>query len=379
MHLVDITMFYAAEGGGVSTYLNAKARWLAQRSRVHHTILSPNIGSATPGTPALVRVPGVALPGIHGYRVPLSVGGPARQIMALQPDLIEAGDAGHAALAALRVRRRSGVPVVAFYHSDLPQLVHARLGHAAMRATRTYLTQLYRQFDLVMAPSRLMKQQLDELGVRHAVHQPLGIDVATFNPARRTLALRSVLNLPPETRLLVYAGRFTPEKKLTLLIDAVRRLGAPYHLLLIGGGAPLPRCECTSVIPFQRDQRALARMLASCDALVHPGDCETFGLIVLEAMACGLPVVGTSSGGVAELIDDATGVKVLPNRVESLCDGIEALYSGDLAAVGRVAACKAREQYDWSRIMPQLMNRYAGLLASRERADLEAEVACVTK
>ena len=50
MHLVDITMFYAAEGGGVSTYLNAKARWLAQRSRVHHTILSPNIGSATPGT-----------------------------------------------------------------------------------------------------------------------------------------------------------------------------------------------------------------------------------------------------------------------------------------------------------------------------------------
>ena len=379
MHLVDITMFYAAEGGGVSTYLNAKARWLAQRGRVHHTILSPNIGSAAPGAPALVHLPGVAFPGIHGYRVPLSIGGPARQIMALQPDLIEAGDAGHAALAALRVRRCSGVPAVAFYHSDLTQLVHARLGHTAMRATRLYLARLYRQFDLVMAPSRLMKQQLDELGVRHAVHQPLGIDVATFNPARRTLALRSSLNLPPETRLLVYACRFTPEKKLALLIAAVRRLGAPYHLLLIGSGAPLPLCACTSVIPFQRDQRALARMLASCDALVHPGDCETFGLIVLEAMACGLPVVGTSSGGVAELIDDATGVKVLPNRVDSLCDGIEALYSGDLAAVGRAASCKAREQYDWSRIMPQLMNRYGSLLASRERADLEAEVVCVPK
>lgn len=376
MHLVDITMFYAAEGGGVSTYLNAKARWLAQRSRVRHTILSPNVDTGA-GTPALVRVPGVALPGIHGYRMPLSVGGPARLMQQRRPDLIEAGDAGHAALAALRVRRTNHIPAIAFYHSDLPRLVHARMGHAAMQATRAYLARLYRQFDLVLAPSRLMKQQLDELGVRNAVHQPLGIDVTTFTPARRSNALRNSLQLGPEARLLVYAGRFTAEKKLTLLIEAVRKLGPPYHLLLIGGGIRLPQCERTTVMPFQRDQRALARLLASCDLLVHPGDCETFGLIVLEAMACGLPVVGTSGGGVAELVDSSTGIVVAPNRVSSLCAGIEAVYGRDMAALGRAAACQAREHYDWNRIMPQLMNRYAGLLASRERADLEAEAICV--
>ncbi len=376
MHLVDITMFYAAEGGGVSTYLNAKARWLAQRSRVRHTILSPNIVN-DPGAPSRVGLPGVSLPGLHGFRLPLSVGGPARAMLQLAPDLVEAGDAGHAALAALRVRKRRGIPAVAFYHSDLPRLVHARLGNTAMRATRLYLAQLYRQFDLVCAPSKLMKQQLDELGVRNAVHQPLGIDVATFSPALRSDALRTALGLAPETRLLVYAGRFTADKKLVLLIDAVRKLGAPYHLLLIGGGAALPPCERTSRLPFQHNQEVLARLLASCDALVHPGDCETFGLIVLEAMACGLPVVGTLGGGVGELIDTHTGVAVMPNRVSSLCAGIEALFMRDRAAMGRAAALKARTLYDWNRIMPQLMNRYAGLLAVHARADLEAELGFV--
>lgn len=378
MHLVDITMFYAAEGGGVSTYLNAKAAWLAQRSRVRHTILSTNVDSRD-GMPALLRVPSLAVPGLNGYRMPLSVGAPARLMLGLQPDLIEAGDAFHAAWAALRVRRRLGVPAVAFYHSDLPRLVHERFGQAARRAAGAYLANLYRQFDLVLAPSRLMVHQLAAIGVRDAVHQPLGIDTHTFSPQRRSEALRQELGLAPETRLLVYAGRFTAEKKLAVLVDAVRRLGPPYHLLLIGGGGEAPRCTQVSVVGFQRDQRLLARLLASCDVLVHPGDCETFGLIVPEAMACGLPVVGTRGGSVAELIDDSTGIVVPPNSVEGLAAGIVAIYGMDLAAMARAASRKAREQYDWNRIMPQLMNRYAGLLASRARADLEAGRACAAE
>ena len=71
MHLVDITMFYAAEGGGVSTYLNAKARWLAQRTSAHHplrhTILSPNL-PASCRQPGLRHLPGLPVPGLHGYR-----------------------------------------------------------------------------------------------------------------------------------------------------------------------------------------------------------------------------------------------------------------------------------------------------------------------
>ena len=376
MHLVDITMFYAAEGGGVSTYLNAKANWLARRNRVRHTILSPNVDSGG-AAPALLRIPSVPVPGIHGYRLPVSVATPARQLRRLQPDLIEAGDAGHGAWAALRVAARLGIPAVAFYHSDLPRLIQQRFGKLAARGAQAYLRQLYKQFDLVLAPSRLMVQQLAGMGIAGALQQPLGIDTNTFSPQRRIHTLRQHLRLPANARLLVYAGRFTAEKKLTLLIEAVRKLGRPYHLLLIGSGLALPQYPQMTVIPFKRDQRVLARLLASCDVLVHPGDCETFGLIVLEAMACGLPVVGTSAGGVAELLDPHTGVVVPPNSADGLCAGIEAIFRADLPAMAAAATRKAHEHYDWNHIMPQLMGRYGGLLASHARADLEAERVCV--
>jgi alpha-1,6-mannosyltransferase len=378
MHLVDITMFYAAEGGGVSTYLNAKALWLARRSRVQHTIMSPNVDTAASAVPALVHIPAVHVPGIQGYRLPTTVAAPARLLHAVRPDLVEAGDAGHCAWAALRVRDRLGMPAVAFYHSDLPRLVEHRFGPLIARGTRRYLANLYRQFDLVLAPSRLMVQQLRDMGVDGALHQPLGIDSAVFRPQRRVETLRDHLRLPANARLLVYAGRFTPEKKLHLLIDAVRKLGRPYHLVLVGGGDELPRYPQVTHIQFKRDQRQLARLLASCDVLVHPGDCETFGLIVLEAMACGLPVVGTRGGGVAELVCEQTGVLAQPNSIDSLAEAIDSIYECDMALLGANARRKAADHYDWNQILPQVLRRYGALLAGGERAALEVERICAT-
>jgi alpha-1,6-mannosyltransferase len=378
MHLVDITMFYAAEGGGVSTYLNAKALWLARRSSVRHTIMSPNVDTAASEMPALVHIPGVQVPGIRGYRMPTTVAAPARLLRAARPDLVEAGDAGHCAWAALRARDRLGMPAVAFYHSDLPRLVEHRFGALVARGTRHYLANLYRQFDLVLAPSRLMVQQLRDMGVDGALHQPLGIDSAVFRPQRRVETLRDHLRLPANARLLVYAGRFTPEKKLNLLIDAVRKLGRPYHLVLVGGGDEVPRYPQITHIQFKRDQRQLARLLASCDVLVHPGDCETFGLIVLEAMACGLPVVGTRGGGVAELVCEQTGVLAQPNSIDSLAEAIDSIYECDMARLGANARRKAADYYDWNQILPQVLRRYGALLAGGERAALEVERICAT-
>jgi len=375
MHLVDITMFYAPEGGGVSTYLNAKARWLARYGWARHTIFSPNVSDDAASS--LVRVPAFSLPGINGYRMPLSVAAAVRRLRAVQPDLIEAGDAGHCAWAALRLRQKLGIPAIAFYHSDLPRLVQNRFGDAISHGTCKYLAHLYREFDTVLAPSRLMVHQLADMGITHALHQPLGIDSEIFHPSRRRDSLRAELGVPEDTRLLVYAGRFTAEKKLAVLIEAVRKLGKPYHLLLVGGGDALPHHAQMSIMPFKRDQRELAGVLASCDLLVHPGDCETFGLIVLEAMACGLPVVGTNGGGVAELVDEQTGILARPDDADSLAGAIEAIYGRDLVRLSANARRKAHEHYDWSQVFPQLMHRYGSLLARRPDPRRALERICV--
>ena len=380
MHLVDITMFHAVQGGGVSTYLNAKARWLATHHRgIRHTIFSPNPGPAPHLGQAPVRpLSGVALPGFHGYRMPLSVRAPARRLLAVRPDLVEAGDAGPCAWAALRLQQRQGVPAVAFYHSDLPSLVERRLGRTAAWVVRRYAANLYRQFDLVLAPSRLMVRRLADLGVDGALHQPLGIDSTVFHPQRRSPALRTHLGLAQGTRLLVYAGRFTAEKKIGLLIDAVHRLGAPYHLLLIGAGAPVPSSRQITQLPFERDQCRLAQLLASCDMLVHPGDCETFGLIVLEAMACALPVVASNGGGVAELVDARSGILAQPDSAASLAEAVAATYAGDMETMGACARSRAQEQYDWQQVLPQLLDRYGAVLAGHQRAPVAPNRVCIS-
>lgn len=262
MHVVDVTMFYAGGGGGVTTYLDAKARWLGGHTAIRHTIASSNLprqaagsGPLWPrGPQQLAAIDSFALPGLHGYRMPRSAAAVARVLLALQPELIEAGDAGPCGWGAVRAKQRLGVPLVGFYHSDLPQLVGRRFGAAAALAAQQYVRRLYRHCDLLLAPSAAMVRRLAAMGLS-ASRQPLGVDTAIFHPGRADGGLRAELGLPASARLLAYAGRFNASKQLELLGGAVRRLGAPYHLLLIGGRVRR-RNGPVSVLPFQSSPRA---------------------------------------------------------------------------------------------------------------------------
>lgn len=360
-------MFYTAESGGVRTYLTAKGNWLARQTSIEHVVVAPSMIEAKGAR--FIGVPSLPIPYAKGYRMPLSCRIAAHKIQQLQPDLIEVGDPYQLAWAALRVRDRTGTPTIGFCHSDLPRLVAHRFGPAAQRLATRYMRALYRHFDLVLAPSRAVVQQLRDIGIAQVRHQPLGVDTRIFTPARRNPGLRKALGLPNDTRLLIYAGRFTREKRLPLLLDAMRRLGDPFHLVMVGSGGKLPDASRVTYLPFQRDAAALAALLASCDMLVHPGDQETFGLIVLEAMACGIPVVGADAGGISELIDDSVGMLVRPGSAGALAEGIRALYDRDIGALGQNARHRVELQYDWSRIVPQLMHHYASLFAAHRHGE----------
>jgi len=378
LRFVDVTMFYTAESGGVRTYLTAKGNWLSQRTDIEHFVVAPDLIDGKLGE-KFIGVPSVPIPYASGYRMPWSCRLAAHRIAQLEPDLIEVGDPYQLAWAALRVKDKQDVPAVAFCHSDLPRLVGRRFGTSAQRIATRYLRALYRHFDLVLAPSRVMVRKLCEIGVPNVVHQPLGVDTALFSPSRRNPSLRTRLGLPQETRLLIYAGRFSREKRLPLLLDAVRRLGNPYHLLMVGGGVRLPPSPHVTCLPFQRDAQSLAELIASCDALLHAGDQETFGLIVLEAMASGIPVVGVAAGGVGELVDSDTGVLVLPGSAQALAEGVDHLYCQDIAVLGTNARRKVADGYAWERVMSQLMHHYAGLFAAHEHSLFGLEASYVGK
>ncbi|HEY0856529.1 MAG TPA: glycosyltransferase [Albitalea sp.] len=364
-HLVDATMFWSSTGGGVRRYLQAKHQWLGRHTAWRHTIAAP-----VADLPGMTQLPAIALPGSGGYRLPIRRRALAQALVELQPDVIEAGDPYRLAWAALDAADTLHVPAIAFCHSNLELLAAsfagARLAGAAARAARRYARRLYSRFDLVLAPSEAMRLRLLDWGVERVAAQPLGVDTQLFHAARASPMWRNHLGLAPATRLLVYAGRFAPEKHLDVLAQAVRRLGAPYMLLAVGAGPTPPSGDRVIVQPHLSDPMALARVLASADAFVHAGDQETFGLSVLEAMACGTPVVARAAEGLAELVDDSVGAAVHDNRPDSYAQAISGLFMRDRNGPSRRARERA-ESYDWNQMLPLLLMHYRQMMRDGAR------------
>ncbi len=362
MHLVDTTLFFSPTSGGVRRYLTAKHDWLHAHTAHRHSLLVPGAtDELNPG--GISTVAGTRVPGTFNYRLPLSPHNWTRMLAALQPDLIEVGDVFHPAWCAARVARERDVPLVAFFHSNLPQIIGRRMGSTLERAVGRYVSWIYERCDLLLAPSRLMCQYLRDLGVRRTALQPLGVDAEIFSPARRVLNLRRELGLPEKTRLLAYAGRFSGEKNIHVLQGALARLGRPYHLLLIGGGRCSRPAANVTMLPYRRDSIELAQWLASSDALVHAGSNETFGLVVLEAMACGRPVVGTRAGAVAELVDETVGTLAAPKDERSMAEAIAALYDRNLEVLGHAARQRVLARHTWAQALQQQLNTYASISA----------------
>jgi alpha-1,6-mannosyltransferase len=364
VHLVDATLFYSPTSGGVKRYLSAKHAWLAAHTAWEHTIVVPGRDTHIERG-NLCTLSGYPVPGTFNYRLPLNPRRWTRLLDALEPTLIEAGDVFHPAWAGWLVAQRRGIPLAGFYHSNLPQLAgHRFLGWFTEPVLRRYVRLLYERCDLVFAPSRLMCEFLRSLGVAQVAHQPLGVDAEVFTPGRRSDTLRECLGLPARARVLVYAGRFAEEKNLPVLLQAFARLGTPYHLLLIGGARRARPAANVTMLPYRRDSHELAQWIASADALVHAGTKETFGLVILEAMACGRPVVVARAGAFPEFVDDTVGALAEPLNAVSMAEAIAALYERDLDAVGAAARARVLRHFTWNRAFHAQLAAYAALVGA---------------
>ncbi len=357
--LVDTTILYAPRSGGVKRYLLSKKAWLAEnRPDVAHSLVVPGAKHRV-GADDIVRLHAAKLPFGDGYRWPSSVRRWGAWVSALKPSVIEAGDPYTPGQGALEAGQRVGCPVIGFCHSDPAGLAALHFGEWAKKPVEKRWARLFSQFDAVVSPSRFIARRLEEAGIQNIVIRPLGVEIDTFRPDRRDRQwLLDQLGLPDSARLLCFAGRPAKEKNIDVLIEAVQLLGEPYHLVLVGAGTGMPPEDRVIAMPYETDPKAVAKIIASCDAFVHANDKEPFGLIVLEAMACGRPVVGVNAGGVAETVD--TEVGQLADRAEprAYAEAVSALFERDIEAIGRAARIKAESRFAWNRVFEDLCRVY---------------------
>lgn len=360
VHIADITMFYAPASGGVRTYLDAKHHRLDAIQGVRHSLLIP--GASAHNADGIYQVPALPLPFGKGYRFPVRLAPWCKTLRSLKPDLIEVGDPYLTAWAALEARRQLDVPVIGFYHSDLPLLVSNRMGNWFTPNVEAYVSKLYGNFDRVLAPSRVMADKLRRLGVRDVHVQPLGVDLATFHPSKRDANVRTELGIADTTRLLIYAGRGSREKNLPVLLACMQQLGHPYHLLLVGSGMPANVPDNVSVIGQFCPPEEVARLMASADLLVHAGDQETFGLVILEAMASATPVVAVRAGAFGEIVNDQCGRLCTANDAQAMATAVREAFEAGVRKLGAQARRHVEQHYSWDNVVAGLLQHYQAVL-----------------
>ena len=243
-------------------------------------------------------------------------------------DLVHLCSPGPAGIAAAVVARVMGLPVAASYHTELGAYARLRSGDARLEAAvRTALGAFYRAPSIVLSPSRSADLSLRGLGVapQRIGRWVRGVDVDRFSPALRDPDL-----LAGEVRVL-YVGRLTKEKGLDLLCDAflAARERDPRLRLTLAGRGPEEEAlrerlgDAATFLGWVEGQE-LARVYASADVFLFASRTDTFGQVILEAQASGLPVLAVRAGGPAELIADGeTGRLVIDNAAEiasALCE-----------------------------------------------------------
>ncbi|WP_130866838.1 glycosyltransferase [Acidipropionibacterium timonense] len=269
-----------------------------------------------------------------------------------RPTSIEVSDKWTLTPAAAWARRR-GVGSVLFSHERLDDMLAGwlRRQFGVEAGVGALNRRLSKEFDVVVVTSDYSAGEFADLDA-HLVKVPLGVDLDTFRPDRRDADLPSPR--PDGVLRLCYVGRMSHEKSPQLALAAaleLHRRGVPVHMDLYGVGPDLEAMkEQASDGPvtfhgFVESRADVARAFAAADISLSVCPTETFGLAVLEALACGTPVVTSNRGGAHELVDPSSGESGSPDPA-SLADAVERL-SRRLGPELRQAARRRAEQYTW--------------------------------
>jgi glycosyltransferase involved in cell wall biosynthesis len=303
-----------------------------------------------------------------------------RQLDAFKPDIVQAAAPTPLGWLAWAYAKRRGLPFVTSYHTHFTDYFPyyglgflQRPGWAVLRA-------FHNAGQMTLAPSPSCVARLQGEGLERLVLWERGLDASRFHPRFRSAEERARW-APPDHALLLFAGRLVADKDLELLATALESLRARGRKLtcVFAGDGPL-REALSRRLPEDRfpgfvHGLALAKLYASADIFTFPSPNETFGNVVLEAMASGLPVLAVDQGGPRDLIQHGASGWLSPARdaaafaaaIERLCD-----EPGTRETLARGGVERARG-FHWKEVHGRLIGRYQGLLeGSVEQAELSS-------
>ena len=372
LRLTLVSETYTPQVNGVSRTLDRLVRYLASRGdRVQLIIPSYEGVSSVPPTVEKSEWSAFRLPFYKEVLLPVARSATVRRTMeAFCPDIVHIATEGPLGLAALRAARAMGVTTVGSYHTNFAQYLSDYGAGMLEPLSWRYLRWFHNQTCATFCPTPSIRDLLVEKQFDNVRIWGRGVDCGRFDPGKRDPAQRQRLGVGPDDLLIVYAGRLAAEKNLQMLLDAWQMLPreTPCRLLLIGDGPLRGRLEKMAddrvIFTGYRHGEELARLYACGDLFAFPSLTETFGNVILEAMASGMPAVGFDVPGPRDIIrHEATGLIVNEISAYALGNALLKLSASpnSLRAMGTAARRYAEEQ-TWDNIHNGLLNDYAEIM-----------------
>lgn len=374
LRVVDVTSFFSTSCGGIKRYYNEKARFFDPQTVDCHLVVPGAQDSVKPlANGWLHELAGPTQMGNDSYRRFALDGRLARCLAELQPDVIEV--ASHYLLPSMVKRAIAAMPkkpaVVGFFHSHPRQVVQNittmlpwGLGKDALASvTWRFLCWQHGAYDGTLVASQHIEEELRRRGVPNVRRVGLGVDVDTFRPLRGQSR--------PDPHWVTYAGRFTRDKELPLLLKAFDTVHARtgFGLRLVGEGPMRKRIDehaknrpWMKVQGFVASPLEMATLLAESAAVVVPSQTETFSFATAEALSSGTPVIGADQGAVRELVQNSgCGLTFRAGSDESLAGALEMLLMRSEAerhAMGERGRVHILQNLTWPHVVGRLTNAY---------------------
>lgn len=303
-----------------------------------------------------------------------------RALDAFGPDLVHLAGPVTNGYGGLKYAQSRGVPVLSTYHTALPE--YARLYGLTPLVDWIWslLRDVHNSTAATLCPSTPTIHDLRSRGFANLTLWSRGVDTRQFTPTARSTAVRHALGAHDDELLVLSVGRLAREKKLERLAAAARRVPG-IHVAVVGDGpdkALIEKVFDGASVTFTGTLRGadLAAAYASADVFAFPSDTETFGNVVLEAMASGLPVIATTRGGQTDLVaHDANGFLFEPDDTQALASYLEA-YRDDPLVRARHGARGYALALDrtWSKQTDLLIEHYARLSGAPAYSELAGAV-----
>ena len=362
MNRLDIAFVsetYPPEVNGVAMTVGRLVGGLRERGH-RVSVIRPRQGQGDTGEDYDLALPGLPLPGYPGLRFGLPAGRRlAWQWRQRRPDIVHVVTEGPLGWSAVSVARRLGIPVTSGFHTNFDRYSE-HYGVGWLRpVVAAYLRALHRRTLATMVPTTALAAELAGSGIGGVRVVGRGVDTALYDPARRSPALREQWRAAEGSPVCLYVGRLAPEKNLALVRKTFAAIQASHpaaRMVWVGDGPSarlLAREHPEHHFAGTRLGADLAGHYASADLFLFPSLTETYGNVVAEAMASGLPVVAYRSAAAAELIKDGLdGLAVAPGDERSYVAAVLELLAmpASLTAMGQ-AARQCMLPRDWSGVV----------------------------